>query len=179
MPKIELTLGEDISNMQWVQKLLLWRSLLYSSTTNWKNNSSLVLRMMENGFYRLRCVLPLGADLAPKGEIGARKSTMKISVYLIKGPRSQPNFFPGSCSTSYWMRLLQYYACGSCCIFLKTFKGKNESEFFTKSLRNSDFLLKEIRSSKSWSSQKNLCDIKCWKLLLATGEKVWAHTRHA
>ncbi len=91
--KIEVTLWDDISNMRWAQKLLMWRLLLCTSTTNWKNNSSLGLRMMENGFYRLRCILPLGADSAPKGQIGPWKSTMKLSVYLIKGPRSQPNFF--------------------------------------------------------------------------------------
>ncbi len=49
MLDIELTLWEDISNMLWVQMLLLWRLLLCKSTTNWKNNSSLGFRMMENG----------------------------------------------------------------------------------------------------------------------------------
>ncbi len=48
MLKIELTLWEDISNMRWAQKLLLWRLLLCNSTTNWKNNNSLGPRMMQN-----------------------------------------------------------------------------------------------------------------------------------
>ncbi len=46
--KMELTLWEDISNMRWAQKLLIWRLLLCSSTINWKNNSSPRLRILEN-----------------------------------------------------------------------------------------------------------------------------------
>ncbi len=49
MLKIEVTLWHDISNMRWAQNLLMWRLLLCDSTTNWKNNSSLGPRMMENG----------------------------------------------------------------------------------------------------------------------------------
>ncbi len=49
MLDMEVILWEDISNMRWAQKLLLWRLLLCNSTTNWKNNSSLSLRMMQNG----------------------------------------------------------------------------------------------------------------------------------
>ncbi len=46
--KMGLTLWEDISNMRWAQKLLMWRLLLCNSTTNWKNNSSPRLRILEN-----------------------------------------------------------------------------------------------------------------------------------
>ncbi len=49
MLDMEVTLWEDISNMRWAQKLLLWRLRLCSSTTNWKYNSSLGPRMMANG----------------------------------------------------------------------------------------------------------------------------------
>ncbi len=46
---MELTLWEDISNMRWTKKLLRWRLLLRNSASNWKNNSSLGRRIMENG----------------------------------------------------------------------------------------------------------------------------------
>ncbi len=49
MLDMEVTLWEDISNMRWAQRLLLWSLLLCNSTTNWKNNNALGPHMMENG----------------------------------------------------------------------------------------------------------------------------------
>ncbi len=46
--KMELTLWQDISNMRWAQRLILWQLLLCQTVTNWKNNSSPYLLILEN-----------------------------------------------------------------------------------------------------------------------------------
>ncbi len=45
---MDLKLWDDISNMRWLQKLLLWCLLLSISTTEVKNNRSLGPHIMEN-----------------------------------------------------------------------------------------------------------------------------------
>ncbi len=73
--KMELTLWEDISNMRWAQKLLMWRLLLCNSTTNWKNNSSLRLRILEN-----RCFTDGGTIISRISPLFSAASFLKISI---------------------------------------------------------------------------------------------------
>ncbi len=60
--------------MRLAQKLLLWRLRLCNSTTNWKNNSSLGPRMLENG-------------LRKYGEI-----LLNMDKFTLKKPKIAVNF---------------------------------------------------------------------------------------
>ncbi len=73
--KMELTLWEDISNMLWVQKLLMRRLLLCNSTTNWKTNSSPRPRILEN-----RCCTDGGIIISKISPLFSAASFLKISL---------------------------------------------------------------------------------------------------
>ncbi len=76
------------------------------------------------------------------------------------------------------MRLAQYHACGSCCIFLKTFKRKHKSEFFEKIsenhwiFREKIFIIKKLNLIKKIDSHKTV-----QKHLLNTSQHDWTERK--
>ncbi len=83
MLKIEVTLWEDISNMRWDQKLLMWRFLLCNSTIDWKNNRYSRARILEN-----RCFTDGGIIRSRISPLFSVASFLKISITCSE-PRSR------------------------------------------------------------------------------------------
>ncbi len=81
--KMELTLWEDISNIRWAQKLLMWRLLLCNSNTNWKNNSSSRPSILENRYFT-----DGGTIISRISPLFSAASFLKISITCSE-PRSR------------------------------------------------------------------------------------------
>ncbi len=84
-PRLREKISQTCGELRSCYCGVCWRLLLCNSTTNWKNNSSLGLRMMENGFYRLGDHYKQDTHISP---YFPRQVFLKISV-TCNEPRSR------------------------------------------------------------------------------------------